>query len=166
MHKIKIILILYSLLVITFFIPRTYVIKNKEQSQELLRNLIPGIVYGPTKSGQQKDEKNSGSRSEKMATIGIASWYDYNFGAAGQHCAPDQNCTTRRFATCASRSISRGKRMRVRSLQTRKWVDCLVTDYGPAQSSHRIVDLSSYAFQQLAPLSQGIVEVEVSEVIK
>jgi rare lipoprotein A (peptidoglycan hydrolase) len=49
----------------------------------------------------------------------------------------------------------------VKNLDNGKTVDCYVNDYGPEEWTKREIDLSSHAFAELAPLSLGLLNVEV-----
>ena len=149
-------LMAHILLIASFFIPRTYVIKND----------IQDLREGPdTVAVEVKTVAFTGVQDTRFGhQRGTGSWYDYDFGQPGQKCRRDRYCTTQRFATCASRDYSRGNRLRVVYTQSGRSVDCLVTDYGPTRESGRIIDLSSKAFAQLAPLSVGLIEVEVEEI--
>lgn len=84
--------------------------------------------------------------------IALASWYNYQlFGLAWS-----QN-----HRTAASRDYPRGTVLRVENLANGRTVDVLVNDYitHPA----RQIDLSSYAFSQLAPLSRGLIKVKIEK---
>lgn len=84
-----------------------------------------------------------------------ASWYDYSIN--GQVWSKDHR-------TVASREFPRGTMLEV--CHAGKCVEVLVNDYGPAAAVHpdRALDLSSYAFQQLAPLARGVIEVTYREI--
>jgi rare lipoprotein A (peptidoglycan hydrolase) len=91
----------------------------------------------------------------------IASWYDYDLKGY-----PDYSKTN---ATAASRDYPRGTFLLVCRADTGYADDCItvrVNDYGPDASVHpdRGLDLSSYAFQQIAPLSSGLASVTVRAV--
>jgi rare lipoprotein A (peptidoglycan hydrolase) len=49
----------------------------------------------------------------------------------------------------------------VTDLATHKTIQCLVTDT-EAHNPGRVVDLSNYCFEELAPLSQGVIMVRIS----
>lgn len=92
---------------------------------------------------------------------GTASWYDYDLGGLDQKCTKEKEpCYSQRADTCASRDYPRGTILHVAT--TDKAITCRVNDYGPADRT-RIIDLSSHAFAQLAPLSKGLIEVTVQE---
>ena len=85
---------------------------------------------------------------------GTASWYDYDL--------KDNPGWSKNHRTAASRDYPRGTMLTVCTDPSEtKCVDVLVNDYGPSASVHpdRIIDLSSYAFSKLYPLSQGVGEV-------
>jgi rare lipoprotein A (peptidoglycan hydrolase) len=75
--------------------------------------------------------------------VGIATWYAWHPGQ------------------CASPFLPKGTRITVRDLATGKVVSCLVTDR-EADNPGRVVDLDAAVFQELAPLSVGVVRVKIS----
>ena len=90
----------------------------------------------------------------KTGVVGVASWYDYELD--GIEWSKDHS-------TCASRDHKRYSTIRVTNLTNGKSVDCYVNDYGPelGQTPERHIDLSSYAFKQIADLKLGLVEVRI-----
>lgn len=88
---------------------------------------------------------------------GQASYYDYTL---------KDGWSSKGHRVCASRTFERGATIRVVNVYNGKWVDCLVTDYGPDASMFpdRVVDLSSFAFSQIADLHQGVVTVAIKEI--
>lgn len=96
-------------------------------------------------------------------TVGDASWYDYDL--------PDYPDYSKDHYTAAARFWPRGTKLKVCNFQVvpsdlHNCVQVRVNDYGPDANRHpeRIVDLSSAAFKRLAPLSSGIIPVEVTEI--
>lgn len=98
----------------------------------------------------------------KKFTTGKASWYDYSLVFD-----PDYS---KHNSTCASRDYPKGTILEVSSREI--VITCRVNDYGPEECpkdkpdcelKDRIIDLSSYAFKQLAPLFIGEIEVMVTE---
>lgn len=81
-----------------------------------------------------------------------ASWYDYEL---------DGIWYSKDHATAASRFYKRGTILNVS--YNNKTIKVRVNDYGPEEWTGRQLDLSSYAFKQLAPLSKGLIEVIVYE---
>jgi len=83
--------------------------------------------------------------------VGLASWYAK--GLPEPYTKP----------TAASRDLPRYSMARVINTENGKSVDVYINDYGPNAEIHpeRIIDLSSYAFQQIAPLERGTVTVKV-----
>lgn len=93
----------------------------------------------------------------KMKTM--ASWYDYDLKGS-----PGYSKTN---ATAASRDFERGTNLLVcRTDATDVCVTVRVNDFGPDVTIHpdRGLDLSSYAFQQIAPLENGLVRIIIREV--
>ena len=84
---------------------------------------------------------------------GTASWYDYTLNI---------NWETREWSkshdTCALRIYDRYQTYKVCTEE--KCITCYHNDYGPARQD-RVIDLSSHAFKQLAPLKQWLVYVKV-----
>lgn len=95
--------------------------------------------------------------------IGLASWYDYDLRTKNQKCRAD-DCYSKSNITCASRDYPRGSILEVKHLD--KVIHCRVNDYGPEEKTGKIIDLSSYAFSQLAPLKTGIIDVEIINLTK
>ena len=94
----------------------------------------------------------------KQDLVGLASWYDY--GLEGY---PDYSKT---HLTCASRDFEKGTFLSIMNLENNKVAVCRVNDFGPDGDIHpdRIIDLSSFAFSQLAPLEQGLIKVSIREI--
>lgn len=65
--------------------------------------------------------------------------------------------------TAAHRSLPLGTKLKVENLDNGKTVVVRVNDRGP-YADNRILDLSRAAFKQLAPLSEGLIEVEITEI--
>ena len=84
-----------------------------------------------------------------------ASWYDYSLEGASSY--------SKEHDTCASRDYPKGSMLEVKSVNGNKVV-CKVNDYGPEVWTDRQLDLSSHAFEQLAPLDLGLITVTIQEV--
>lgn len=67
---------------------------------------------------------------------------------------------SRTHDTCALRIRERYKKYKVCSKESWKCITCYHNDYGPWRTD-RVIDLSSHAFQQLAPLKKWLTEVQV-----
>lgn len=93
----------------------------------------------------------------RFGTVGVASYYDYTLD--GIEWSKSHN-------TCASRDHKRYSTIRVTNPANGKSVDCYVNDYGPeiGQTPERIIDLSSHAFNQIADLKLGLIEVIIEEI--
>ena len=87
-----------------------------------------------------------------QAVFGKASYYDYKL---------ESGWSSEGHRVCASRTYKHGTTLVVKNVANDKEVECLVTDYGPdaTQFPERIIDLSSYAFSQIADLKLGIFNV-------
>jgi len=109
---------------------------------------------------------------EQPKTEGKASWYDYSL--------PDYPSYSKENYTAASRDYPKGTMLRVCKAGTNPnniqveidcskksegvLVDCVivrVNDY--VENPDVIIDLSSKAFSELAPLSRGIIDVEITK---
>ena len=101
---------------------------------------------------------------------GDASWYDYTWeGETTRPCYIDREpCYTEDKLVAAARDFERYSWVRVRRLDTGATVDVKITDYGPDGDlfPERIIDLSSWAFQQIAQLHEGVVRVSVTPIEK
>jgi uncharacterized protein YabE (DUF348 family) len=80
--------------------------------------------------------------------IGLASWYAHTGTMA-----------------CASRMFPRGTWLRVTNRATGKQIFVVVNDYGPMRGTGKMIDLDKVAFEKIAPLGQGVVEVKVEEIL-
>ena len=81
----------------------------------------------------------------------LASWYNYSLKGA-----PNYSTYTE---TAASRDYPKGTYLQVWTDE--KIIVVRVNDYGPEEWTGRDIDLSSYAFSKLAPLSKGIITVRI-----
>lgn len=80
---------------------------------------------------------------------GIASWYRYT----GK-------------LTCASRIFPRGTWLRVTNNENGKQVIVEVRDFGPEKWTGRRIDLEAVAFERIASLGKGLVNVKVEEILE
>lgn len=85
---------------------------------------------------------------------GIASWYDYQL-------PDDDGWYSTSHATAASRSLERYSYAKVTNISNGKSVVVRINDYGPAEWTEREIDLSSYAFSQIADLKLGLINVKI-----
>lgn len=79
----------------------------------------------------------------------FASWYDYKLWGKWR---------SKEHDTCALRIYERYQTYKV--CVDENCITCYHNDYGP-QREDRVIDLSSHAFKQLAPLSKWLVYVKV-----
>lgn len=84
-----------------------------------------------------------------------ATWYDYKLNGKWYSKYND---------TCALRIKERGWYYKVCIKGTDRCVVCRHNDYWPKEETWKIIDLSSHAFKQLAPLSRWVIEVEIYKV--
>ena len=87
---------------------------------------------------------------------GKASWYDYTL---------DNGWSSKGHYVTATRDFERYSWVLATNLDNGKSVKVQVTDYGPDPTifPERIIDLSSTAFQAIAPLDLGEINVEVEQ---
>lgn len=110
---------------------------------------------------------------------GVASWYDYKLittlnwdnGVAdaadvveiGVPCfRATEECYTTDKKFAASRKYERGSVLKVTNFENNRSVEVVVTDY--IEHPKRVIDLTSGAFQELAPLEQGLVDVRIEKI--
>lgn len=99
--------------------------------------------------------------------FGTASFYDYDLDEEGRgYPCPSRSerCYTHGKAFAAMRDVPRGRSVTVTNLANRKSTVVKITDYGPDEELHpeRVIDLTSYAFSQIADLADGLIEVKVT----
>ena len=82
-----------------------------------------------------------------------ASWYDYSLNINWVN-----KNRSKTHDTCALRIYERYQTFKV--CTDDKCITCYHNDYGPARQD-RVIDLSSHAFKQLAPLKRWLVYVKV-----
>jgi hypothetical protein len=75
--------------------------------------------------------------------VGVATWYNY---------IPGQ---------CATWFLPKGTRITVDDLTTGKSITCIISDREAHESNH-VVDLDEAQFNELEPLSKGVISVKVS----
>jgi rare lipoprotein A len=80
---------------------------------------------------------------------GNASWYEASYHASNPW-------------ICAHRTAPMGTVITVTAVSTGKSITCEVGDRGPYGGNNRILDLSKYAFSQLANPSSGVIYVKLS----
>ena len=84
----------------------------------------------------------------------IASWYDYDLVGYPNY--------SKYTSTCASRDYPRKTILKVTNLKNGKSVECRVNDW--IEHPDRNLDLSSFAFKQLAPLTVGLLDVTIEQI--
>jgi len=90
----------------------------------------------------------------ESAISGVGSYYDYVLASGW---------SSKGHNVCATRDFPRYEMLKVTNVDNGKSVVCKITDYGPDASIHpdRVVDLSSYAFSQIADLRLGVINVKI-----
>lgn len=89
---------------------------------------------------------------EKPILVWKATWYDYTYKWIE---------VTKIKNTCALRIMERYGLYKVCNVDNWRCIVCVQTDFGPEEYTNKIIDISSYAFKQLAPLSRGVINVEI-----
>lgn len=111
------------------------------------------VMLGSIVSQNQIQEVEDTVVEDSPLYEGTASWYDYTLNI---------NWEIREWSkshdTCALRIYERYQTYKVCTED--KCITCYHNDYGPARQD-RVIDLSSHAFKQLAPLKQWLVYVTV-----
>lgn len=92
------------------------------------------------------------AEQKKNESYGVASYYDYSLN--GKLWSKDHR-------TAASRDLPRYSYAKVINLANNKEVIVYINDHGPEEWTKREIDLSSFAFSQLAPLSLGLIKVKI-----
>ena len=92
--------------------------------------------------------------------VTLASFYDYSI-PSGLPCVRGTGCYTESHRTAASRDFPRGSMLKVCNTANGSCVGLKITDTGPDASvfPERGLDLSSYAFSQIADLKLGVIKV-------
>lgn len=111
------------------------------------------VEYGKQPLDEGLVEQVSTQQIEQPLFEWRASWYDYSLNINWV-----KKVWTKDHSVCALRIYERYKHYRVCAGD--KCIVCKQTDYGPARQD-RVIDLSSYAFKQLAPLSKWVVRVKI-----
>jgi rare lipoprotein A len=62
--------------------------------------------------------------------------------------------------------FSRGTWLRVTNRENGKRVFVVVNDYGPQRGTGKMIDLDKVAFQKLASIGKGVIEVKVEEILQ
>ena len=120
-----------------------------------------------------KENKPSSQEIREMITEleeenKIASWYDYELSG---------KIWSETHRTAASRKLTRYSTARVTNLDNGKSIEVYINDYGPKSCEDRIkigidtkencverdIDLSSFAFSQIADLKLGLVNVKIEQ---
>lgn len=111
------------------------------------------IEYGNQPLDEGLMEQVSTEEVEQPLYEWTASWYDYSLNINWEEVV-----WTRTHDVCALKIYERYGYYRV--CTDDKCIVCKQTDYWPARED-RVIDLSSHAFRQLAPLKKGLVYVKV-----
>jgi len=114
--------------------------------------LIPLLAKKPLEV--LPNASDSKIESPIKSQFGVASYYDYIL---------DSGWSSLGHRVCATRDWERYSYIKVTNIDNGLSVVCKVTDYGPDESifPERIVDLSSFAFSQIAELKLGIINIKI-----
>lgn len=127
--------------------------ENKTLNQENAAQKAVGDSGGVPKTPPSPPKKATAPATVPTAGVLKATYYDYGLKGNPNY--------SRENSTCASRDYSRGTMLKVTNPETGASVVCRVNDYGPQAWTGKHIDLSSYAFKQLAPLSKGVIVVKI-----
>jgi rare lipoprotein A (peptidoglycan hydrolase) len=121
----------------------------------------------PQDQARQPERAAVGTRTTKQrkkaaagGVVGKASFYSYTRGKTASGTAHNPNALT-----AAHRTLPFGTRLRVTDIKTRKSVDVVVNDRGPAIRD-RAIDLSRGAAQVLGMTSRGVAQVRIQVVTR
>lgn len=108
-------------------------------------------------SSSQTDTNTEETNQLGFTETGVASYYGYSFDgrrtASGQILDVEANMA-------AHKTLPFGSIVRITNPDTGKWVEVTIFDRGPFVEG-RIIDLTPSSFEAIAPLSSGIVNVEL-----
>lgn len=94
---------------------------------------------------------------------GIASWYSVasssNITASGEEFQDEE-------MTCAMWDVPFNTKFKVTNMENGKSVVCRVNDRGPNRRLNRLIDLSKGAFEKIADLDKGIINVKIERIGK
>ena len=96
-------------------------------------------------------------------SFGIASWYSESDPGINPTTASGERFDDSRL-TCATWDFPFGTYLRVTHLENGRTIVCRVNDRGPAKRLNRLIDLTKAAFQELAPLGAGLINVKVQAI--
>lgn len=91
--------------------------------------------------------------AERQSYTGLASYYDYDL--------PDAKDYSKTHRTAASRDYPRGTMVEVQNLKNGKTTCVRTNDF--VENFGVIIDLSSLAFSDIAPLDHGLISVKLTE---
>ena len=110
-------------------------IKREKIGSEIVKKPVDEITVVGTKIKVGKKQR------------GLATWYAYTGKMAA-----------------ASITFPKGTWLRVTAVNSGKQVFVVVNDYGPAAYTGKILDLDKVAFEKLAPIGAGVIEVKIEEI--
>ena len=101
--------------------------------------------------------------SSKSIKIGKASWYSEESPGINERTANNEIFDDSRL-TAAMWQVPFNQRVRVTNLKNGKSVTVRINDRGPHKryvKKGRIIDLSKYAFSNIAPLKEGLIHIQL-----
>ena len=124
---------------------------------------LPGVSLTSAAShpAQAQTKSRTKASAASSRSIGMASWYGEHH--QGRKMANGQKFDCNRL-TAASWSLPLGTHIRVVNLENGKSVVVTISDRGPNQRLHRILDLSKAAAEQLNYVDRGLTPVFFSPV--
>ncbi len=106
------------------------------------------------KTPVEEVKHHTNTRSQRGVASYYSNYYNGRRTASGSIFSNSSN-------QCAHRTLRFGTVVTIRNLSNGRTTTCRVTDTGPFVSG-RVIDLSTRSFAEIAPLSQGLVNVEIS----
>lgn len=110
---------------------------------------IPTMAQSTIQQNVQLSEEKQ-PQEEPVFLEGKATWYDYKLNGSWYSKYND---------TCALRIKERYHHYKVCAWD--KCVVCRQNDFWPKEETWKVIDLSSHAFKQLAPLSRWVIYVKI-----
>jgi rare lipoprotein A len=121
--------------------------------RKLARGVIAASVLGLTCILAQHDSVSAHDVQRGQASF-YSNYYNGRRMSNGQKFYNNSN-------SCAHRTLRFGTVVNIRNTRTGRRATCVVRDRGPFVGG-RVIDLSQSTFSQIAPLSQGVANVEIS----
>ena len=134
------------------------IIKEVETPTETPTNNTEDPATETNQTKKTTNTNDSETQGNTATEEGIASFYSPNLKgaktASGENYDPEQ-------LTAAHKTLPFGTLVKVENTENGKWVKVRINDRGPYVEG-RIIDLSTTAFEAIAPLSRGLAPVKIN----